>query len=213
MQAIFSLCGIFTFIVFLGLVLDIIRLPFDLYRNKSIKFDTLHLFAGNHSWKGSLVMVIVFFVGLYGLWASSPASRIEQIKSEEYHEGYNDAMYYATKDYVNCPYCGEEFPDRFAFEIDDSNILCPICAGKDLKAMLNGEILRCYNCDNYYYPSDSNGFGLCYDCCQEYIRECNYCGENTYSWYADEFSLCPRCAGEIFSDKNVNKAVWKYIIG
>lgn len=127
------------------------------------------------------------------------------LKRDSIPLNYNDV--YLAPNPLECDSCWEFFCGDYAFETTNGYNICPLCAEEELNALLNGEVLRCYYCEGYYYPSDSDGFGLCYNCCQEYISSCHNCGDHTYRWHADDFTLCPKCAGEIFSDERVSGAV------
>ena len=99
---------------------------------------------------------------------------------------------------VECEGCWEFFDGRYAVETSIGRIICPSCLEDDFNALLDGEVLLCYVCGGYYFPPDSYGFGLCDDCCQEYIVHCRTCDERTYCWYDGEFSLCQKCAESFF---------------
>ena len=192
-----------------SMAVDIVRTIICIFQKKQYEWTTPKLFLEAKSgWSALLIAVAVAF-GLYSMAADYRESLSSKFESER------DLFFEEqTRDLVMCGYCGEEFPEKYRFESYEGGTLCPLCARNDLNALLNGEIMKCVNCGSFYFPSDSNGFGLCWDCCNKYITDCNNCGEYTYAWESDTgFTLCPRCMGKMYDDDRVSDAIESWFEG
>lgn len=112
-----------------------------------------------------------------------------------------------SQDPVECYNCYQIIDSEFAYSRDDRSF-CPNCVRDEFDALLDGEVLRCVICKSYYFPLDSFGYGLCWDCSLEHLTGCSFCGQYTFTWYnEDGFSLCPECAGELYSDEGIQQAI------
>ena len=210
LQVIAGLCVLYTGIALISLTWDIVKLPWSLFRGKPVTFFSTDYLKNRRDWTEALIFAAVFIVGLVGLYTMLPGWNVDSYTAEEMDQSYEDGYDYALRDYIDCPYCGEGFPERLAYETGDGDTICPECIRDDFDALMNGEILRCHNCSSFYFPSDSDGFGLCYDCCNKYISDCSNCSAYTYRWGADGFYLCPDCAGAAFNDPTVARAIERW---
>lgn len=208
-----AICILLAIVFAWRIVLDILKTIYAKLRKTTYEWETPKTFTTVKDWWMTALLALALVIGFGTIFSEFNRISLESSMNEQYESAYEEGYDYARRDYVDCPYCGEDFPENLAFETASGGIMCPLCAEGDLNAMLDGEILRCHKCEGYYYPSDSDGFGLCYDCCQKYISSCYNCSAYTYRWDADDFSLCPACAGKIFSDEQVSRAVESWFEG
>lgn len=130
------LCSFYTMLVLACFVWDTVKIPWSMFRNKPVKFSTAEYLMDRRDWKEALIFTVIFAIGIAGILPSLFGPGEDYYTAEEVDQAYEDGYNYARRDFIDCPYCGEEFPDRLAFETYDGDTICPDCIRDDFAYLI-----------------------------------------------------------------------------
>lgn len=198
---------IVAFIFGVGLLIDIAKTIVLKFRNKPYEWELQKLFAETNSGWTCLLLSATIVLGIFTM-----VERYGEAHSAETKQKYEyliEEMEESEPELKECDFCFERFPEEYEFiDPNSGKTVCPNCVYEDYKEITSPGVGRCSNCGIFFNEKDSYGFGLCWDCAQKLITECQGCGEYTYRWnYDRDFTLCPNCMGEAMESANVERAI------
>ena len=106
--------------------------------------------------------------------------------------------------YVTCTSCFKEVPERFMSLNFEEDKVCSDCIGEMIESISSGQCGVCHECGSYYYAIESFGLGLCADCGEHVVVDCNMCMRPTRQWSeSNDFALCPQCMGYAIENSDI----------
>lgn len=201
---------LFCALFFFSFVLDLIKLVISGFRHKPYKIKAVELFNEPEDWRISVLLGVMFLVGMYTIIAWHGDTRARETATE--YEYLLEEAQAQTPEMIECDYCYEPFPAEYAYTVKNSkDTICPDCLSRSFDEVMSSEVGKCYSCGNFFYEIDSYGYGLCEKCAQDELTDCDSCGEMTYPWDSDSgYTLCPRCIGQVYNDPRIARAIERW---
>lgn len=97
-----------------------------------------------------------------------------------------------TYSHTFCYFCEEHFPEKYAIEIDGEPV-CPVCLIDDYSYVVSSETGKCAECGLFYERKWGAGYGLCDNCGDELLSECEYCWDHDLVVSIDGDAICLDC--------------------
>lgn len=191
-----TFCVLITFGFIADFYLKLIKSAWFDFKKKEYKREP---FANGQDWKQLLLYVAIISVGIWGFYRIATDS--VRMKYEPEYIG-------------TCCECGTIIIDGSEITAFDTygDYLCPYCANRKIKKIINGESNVCSACGSIYDNKSSGQYGMCEDCEGENLVPCSGCDEPTIDWNSEiEMVFCPRCMGDIITDKAVQRDIERYL--
>ena len=191
------ICMFFVGIWGLAVMSDLIQTVVAKFKKTDYSWQSPGIFTGAQSWVSALLMSAMLICGIYAFYVSAQDSIHAKYQSES----------------IKCDRCQQMFPEEYETR-DSWDTICPYCTNKEINEIIRLNVAVCSVCATQY-DTKNGKYGMCWDCFLDETAECVWCGSPAHPnlLMDNDEAICVTCASEILNDKQVAKAVWKYIEG